>query len=251
MKPSLPSALCAAFVSFSAAPALACDIALILAMDVSGSVDAHEFELQSQGVAQALRDPAVRDALTHGQVSLGVVQWSGAMEQAFSIPWERLTTRAEVDALATRIARMQRAFAGSNTAVGEAIAFSAEQFSQVRDCDNWVIDVSGDGDENEGYTLPQERRAAYQSGIVINGLAIEAAGLARPITSFYNRWVVTPGAFVITAQQHDDFARAIREKLLRELVPPIASLRWPEGPQPQPATAFFPDSAVTLSFLHD
>lgn len=220
--------------------AQSCEIALVLAMDVSGSVDAHEYQLQAMGVANALRDPAVADALVSGQVALSVVQWSGAMEQAFSVPWDDMRDYQAVNDMATRISRMPRAFAGSNTAVGEAIAFSAEQFDQVRDCAHWVIDVSGDGDENEGYTLPAERRAAWQRGIVINGLAIEAAGVARPITNFYQRWVVTPGGFVITAAQHDDFERAILEKMLRELVPPMASLREISPPNP-----------VAISFLRD
>lgn len=208
-------------------PARACDIALVLAMDVSGSVDAYEFGLQTRGVAQALRDPDVSDALVHGRVALAVVQWSGAMEQTVAVPWTRIAEPAQVARLAGRIAGLPRAHAGGNTAVGDAIDLAAGLFDQVRDCAHWVIDVSGDGDENEGFRVGRARRAAWERGITINGLAIEGAATGQSITNFYRRHVVTPGGFVVTAQQHSDFARAMRDKLLRELIPPLA--RAPGG----------------------
>ena len=208
----------------AAPPARACDIALVLAVDVSGSVDAFEYQLQVQGIANALRDPDVREALVLGRVALALVQWSGAGQQSVSIPFTRLAEPAEVGALAARIGALPRAHSGGNTAVGEAIAVAAGLFGDALDCGHWVIDVSGDGDENEGFTLGAERRAAYARGIAINGLAIEGAATGPSITNFYRRQVVTPGGFVITAQQHTDFARAMREKLLRELIPPMALL---------------------------
>ncbi|MCB1406658.1 MAG: DUF1194 domain-containing protein [Rhodobacteraceae bacterium] len=230
---ALRSLLFGLAIHLTAAPvARACDIALVLAMDVSGSVDAYEYELQTRGVADALQDPAIRDALLRGRVALAVVQWSGALEQTVSIPWVRIDEPARIRQLSARIASMPRAFAGGNTAVGEAIDLSSELFTTVRDCAHWVIDVSGDGDENEGYTVGAARRAAWDRGITINGLAIEDAGASRSITNFYRSWVVTPGGFVITARQHTDFARAIREKLLRELIPPMAGPGPGRGPVP-------------------
>lgn len=205
-----------------ALPARACDIALVLAMDVSGSVDAFEYGLQTGGIAAAIRDPAVSDALVHGQVALAVVQWSGADEQAVGLEWTRVSEPVDALRLASRISAMPRAFGGGNTAVGQAIRFSAALFDDVRDCAHWVIDVSGDGDENEGFTVSRARAEAWARGITINGLAIEAAGPARPISQFYQRWVVTPGGFVITAAQHLDFERAMTVKMLRELIPPMA-----------------------------
>lgn len=231
-RPTLRRLLGALALPLAAAPqARACDIALMLAVDVSGSVDSYEYALQLQGIANALRDEDVRAALLQGQVALGVMQWSGAMEQTVSVPFTRLTEPAEVAQLAARIGTLPRAHAGGNTAVGEAIAVAVEQFGQVRDCAHWVIDISGDGDENEGYTLGTERRTAYARGITINGLAIEAAGTGQPITNFYRRNVVTPGGFVITAHQHSDFARAMRQKMLRELIPPMALAPAPRDTQ--------------------
>jgi Ca-activated chloride channel family protein len=206
----------------AAAPAQACSIALVLAMDVSGSVDAFEYQLQATGVAAALRDPEVRGALIDGQVAVAVLQWSGLGEQTVTLPWVRVAGPADADRLSARVAAMPRAHGGGNTAVGEAIAAAARLFDQVPDCAHWVIDISGDGDENEGFRVGAERRSAWSRGIHINGLAIEDAGASQSITSFYRRHVITPGGFVITARQHDDFFRAMREKLLRELVPPMA-----------------------------
>ncbi|MCB1390917.1 MAG: DUF1194 domain-containing protein [Rhodobacteraceae bacterium] len=245
--PALRRALCGLILSLSlvAAPvARACSIALVLAVDVSGSVDEYEYQLQVQGIANALRDDDVRAALLHGQVALALVQWSGAMEQTVSIPFTRMTEPAEVAQMAARIGSLPRAFAGGNTAVGEAIALSVEQFRGVHDCAHWVIDVSGDGDENEGFTVGTERRDAYARGISINGLAIEGAATGQSITNFYRRHVVTPGGFVITAHQHSDFARAMREKMLRELIPPMAL-----APVPAPDRAAV-QLASLAGFLH-
>jgi len=203
-------------------PAWACDIALVLAMDVSGSVDAAEYRLQMDGTAAALLDPEVREALLAGQVALSVTQWSGADQQITVMGWQAMHEPADIDRFAAALRRVPRAFERGNTAVGAAIDHARALFSQARHCRSWIIDISGDGDENEGFTIGTARRAAIREGIVINGLAIEDLGSARAITNFYQRWVITPGAFVETAQGHDDYARAIRQKLLRELRAPVA-----------------------------
>lgn len=223
MVPDLRALALASAISLgSGGSAAACSIALVLAMDVSGSVDAFEYRLQVEGLAEALREPGVTNALLASRAAIAVVQWSGAMEQTVTLPWTRIDEPAEIPRLAARVAAMPRAHAGGNTAVGEAIDAAVALFDEVRDCNHWVIDVSGDGDENEGYTVGQARRAAIERGITINGLAIEGAATGRSVTNFYRSWVTTPGGFVITANQFEDFARAIRAKLLRELVPPMA-----------------------------
>jgi Ca-activated chloride channel homolog len=207
----------------------ACGMALLLAMDVSGSVDAGEYRLQVHGLAAALRDPDVQAALLGHRAAVGVVQWSGIAEQELSIPWTRMEEPAAVTALASEVEEMRRAFRLGNTGVGHAISFSIAQFDAVPDCLLWVLDVSGDGDENEGFTVGTARREAVNRGIIINGLAIEAPGTGRAITNFYRNRVVTPGGFVETARNHHDFARAIRLKLLRELVAPLSLL--PHAPR--------------------
>lgn len=210
-------------LGLAALPARACDIALVLAVDVSGSVDAWEYALQAEGLAAALRDPEVAEAVLRSRAALAVVQWSGVGQQSLSVPWTRIEEPAQLARLASRIAIMPRAFAGGNTAVGEALDFAGARFGrEVRDCARWVIDLSGDGDENEGFTAGTVRRELVARGITVNGLAIEGLGTGMAITNYYRRWVITPGGFVETAQGHADFARAMRRKLLRELAPPIA-----------------------------
>jgi Ca-activated chloride channel family protein len=201
-------------------PGRACETALLLATDVSGSIDAGEYALQVQGLADALDDPAIAEVLVQGQVALAVVQWSGVGAQSLVQPWQQMRDRGDVARFAD-IARTQpRRYAASDTAVGQAISFSAAQFSAVPDCRRRVIDISGDGPENAGYTVGQARQSAQAQGIEINAVAIEDMGPSAPITAFFRRWAITRGGFVMTARGLGDYPRAIRAKLLRELTKP-------------------------------
>lgn len=197
-----------------------CATALLLAMDVSGSVDPGEWVLQRDGLAAALRDPAIRDVLVADQVALAVVQWSALGQHSLVLPWQRMTDPAAVGDFAALAAAMPRAYAGSDTAVGAALEFSLAQFAAVPDCRRRIIDMSGDGDENTGFTTPRARAAAIAAGVEVNALAIESMGLS--VTGYYLRRVITPGGFVETARGHLDYARAIRTKLLRELTRPAS-----------------------------
>ncbi|MFN4171374.1 MAG: DUF1194 domain-containing protein [Pseudorhodobacter sp.] len=211
--------LCLALTA--AAPARACDTALVLAIDVSGSIDRAEYALQTEGLAYALRDPEVAAALLGGQVALTVVQWSGLGQQAVTIPWARMLSPRHLSAFIAQAETQPRAFRGSDTAVGEALSFAAAQFAAVPDCRRKVIDISGDGPENAGYTVTRARNDAAAEGIEINAIAIEDMGPGAPITAFYRNWVITRGGFVMTARGLRDYPRVMREKLLRELIRPI------------------------------
>lgn len=206
--------------AFLPLPVRACETALLLAIDVSGSIDRGEYALQVQGLADALDDPAVTDILLRDQVALAVVHWSGLGKQALVMPWRRMLSPAEVRRFADATRALPRAFAASDTAVGEAISFSVAQFDAVSDCKRRVIDISGDGPENAGFTAGRARAEAIAAGIEINAIGIEDMGLPTPISNFYARWVITPGGFVMTARGLDDYPRAIRAKLLRELTKP-------------------------------
>lgn len=201
-------------------PARACETALLLAIDVSGSIDRGEYALQIKGLADALQDPEVADVLLQGQVALSVMQWSGLGRQAMVIPWQRMLSRQALRRFANTARTLPRAFQGSDTAVGEAISFATAQFPAVADCKRHVIDISGDGPENAGSTVGRARTEAIAKGIEINGIAIEDMGNSAPTTSFYKNWVVTPRGFVLTARGLGDYPRAIRAKLLRELIKP-------------------------------
>lgn len=203
-----------------ATPARACETALLLAIDVSGSIDRGEYALQIGGLYDALRDPEIADILVQGQVALAVVQWSGLDRQALVLPWQRMLTPQALSRFADRAHRLPRSFQGSDTAVGQALTFSIEQFKDVSDCKRHVIDISGDGPENAGNTVARARRVAIAQNIDINAIAIEDMGQSSPTSNFYKNWVITPKGFVMTARGLDDYPRALRAKLLRELIKP-------------------------------
>lgn len=218
---SLPMLRAIALALLTVAPAGACETALILSIDVSGSIDRGDYALQTQGLAAALSDPEVAEVLVRGQVALAVVQWSGTDQQALVLPWQRMLTPDAVAGYAARAAEVPRAFEGSDTAVGQGLRFALTQFAAVADCRRKVIDVSGDGQENAGFTDARARSEAVATGVMINAIAIEEPGPAIPITSYYRGWVITPGGFVVTARGLQDYARTLRLKLLRELVKPV------------------------------
>lgn len=194
---------------------VACDTALILTIDVSNSVDPGEWRLQRDGLASALRDQEVIDALVQNDAAIMVVQWSGVDKQEVTVPWTRIRSALDVARLAETTSTLSRAFVLSDTAPAEAIYFSLRQFEDVPDCKRKVIDVSGDGTPNSGQDTATARNVAERQGVTINGIAIESMGVA--ITGFYLRSIVTRNGFVITARMHRDYPRAIRQKLIREL----------------------------------
>lgn len=206
--------LIAAF-TLGATQAIACDTALMLTIDVSNSIDPVEYRLQTDGMADAVLDAEVSEALIQGQVAVAVIQWSGVDRQELSIPWRQLRSTADVQAFAVDARTMPRAFVQSDTAPGNAIMFALDQFADAPNCDRQVIDISGDGTPNAGSDTRLASRAAERRGVTINGIAIESMGVA--ITTFFTRQVITRDGFVITARRHRDYPRAIREKILREV----------------------------------
>ncbi len=198
-----------------APPVSACDTALILAIDVSNSIDTAEYRLQTDGLANALRNPEIVAAMVRQEAAIAVVQWSGTTRQTLSIPWMQIRTSLDAARLATAAELMPRAFLLSDTAPAEAILFSLDQFAAAPACKNRVIDVSGDGTANAGSETRRARNIAERSGVTINAIAIESMGLA--ITGFFKRAVITRNGFVITARTHREYPDAIRRKIIREL----------------------------------
>ncbi|MDF1727971.1 MAG: DUF1194 domain-containing protein [Sulfitobacter sp.] len=220
-------ALLTFLVSSLAGPALACDLALVLAVDVSGSVDEREYRIQMEGLATALRDGIVVDALVDAQARLTVVQWTGSSRQRQTIPWTAIASRDEVSLLADRIGTDQRRWRNFSTAIGEALTLSADLFNAVPDCRRRVIDVSGDGISNEGIEPRATLAGLAARGIVVNGLAIETDEV--DLTAyFFENLLVGEGAFVITANGFEDYPAQIRRKLQRE------TTRQLSAAEPQP-----------------
>ena len=212
--------LCASFVSF-AAPAQACEVALMLAVDVSGSVDAREYRIQMDGLAAALLDRSVAAALINGQVKLALMQWTGSGRQAVVINWTEMISQAAVVDFADQVIMEPRLWRDYSTAIGEALALSLAYFAQVPECKRHVLDISGDGESNEG-RLPRdiwENLAAAQ--ITVNALVIEES--VPGLTGYFEEEVIMgPGSFAVTANTFDDYPEQIVRKLFRELTKVVA-----------------------------
>ncbi|MCF2870092.1 DUF1194 domain-containing protein [Octadecabacter sp. G9-8] len=206
--------------------AQACRLALVLAMDVSSSVDATEDALQRAGLAAALVAPSVRDAFfaSDAPVALAVFEWSGRNDQRLIQDWVLIENEATLTQVATQIATTRRIVAERPTALGYALGFSAGLLAVAPDCAAQTIDVSGDGLNNDGF----EPRQAYDvfdlDGVTVNGLVIEEPDDAAfregqiDLLSYYVQNVIQgPAAFVEFADGFEDFARAMEAKLIREL----------------------------------
>ncbi len=207
---------CGAVVS-----AAACEVALVLAVDVSGSVDQREYRIQMQGLADGLRDGAVSEALVVGEAAVLVLQWTGTSRQRVVVPWQRMTDFDAIEALAARIETTPRVWRNFSTAIGEALEVGAAQFRDVPQCRRRVIDVSGDGSSNEGPGPRDLHGLLRQEGIVVNALVIEGAE-PRVIEYFWENVIHGPGAFVITANDYAEYPARMRRKLLREVTKPIS-----------------------------
>lgn len=203
--------------------AIAVDVELVLAVDISQSMDEREFALQRAGYAEALRHPdfikAVR-AGARGRIALAYFEWAGSVRDDGVVSWQVIDSAESADAFAAKIeARPFRSFRG--TSISGALAFGARLFDETAfDGERSVIDISGDGPNNIGLPVTASRDAALAKGIVINGLPI----LISPSPTFnhldqYYAQCVTggPGSFVLPIYASAEFAIAIRRKLILEV----------------------------------
>lgn len=215
-----------------AAAKLQCKLALVLALDVSGSVDQNEYRLQTRGLAQAFRSEEIIAAIKfpgNRAIAATVLQWSGDPHQLQVIPWSLLSDDQSIATFADQIENVERAFKPYSTAIGNALTYSAGLFqSNPFPCERQVIDVSGDGPNNEGEDVEPARNRVVSTGITVNGLAI--LGPREFLAAYYRESVVGGnGAFVISANTFKDYPEAIRKKLLREIQPPIVLLEDAEN----------------------
>jgi hypothetical protein len=198
----------------------AVDLALVLAVDASGSVDRVRFELQKQGYVAAFRHPRVIGAIQSGpsqSIAVMMMQWTGPALQVTAVPWTRISDAASANAFADAIARAPRALFGGGTSISGAIDTSmALLFDNPYRAARRVIDISGDGSNNRGRSVTQARDEAIAKGVGINGLPILA--LEPDLDAYYRDNVIGgPGAFVIAAKDYQTFADAILKKLIAEI----------------------------------
>lgn len=204
----------------TAAEAEPVDLKLVLAVDISASVDSDEFNLQMGGLAAAFRHPAVVGAIRSANpngIAVTLVQWSGSGEYLQVIGWTGVRDAVGARAFADRIDRAPRSFTDGATAIGSAMEFAAALIEKTGYAgERRVIDVSGDGINNEGVAAVVARARTNAVGITVNGLAI--LNEETHLGAYYLAGVVGgPGAFLMTADDYEDFARAIRLKLIQEI----------------------------------
>jgi hypothetical protein len=201
-----------------ASPAEACRLALVLALDVSSSVDFVEDQLQRRGLAHALEAPDVQAAFlaSPDPVALYVFEWSGPGRQTTLLDWQMITSADDLAASAARIASSQRSTTGEQTALGDALAFALRQFETGPACIFRTIDITGDGPSNAGPSPEAVYASLAFDGVLVNGLVIDAGAI--DVTDYYeNRVKRGPGAFVEIARGFSEFETTMERKLIREL----------------------------------
>lgn len=199
------------------------DLELVLAVDSSGSVDDGEYALQLRGIAEAFRDPTVREAIRSGpdgRIAVNLLAWAEPQEPKTETGWFVLARDADAEAFARLVEGLPRTQNGA-TGLGEGIAASIRSIqSNGFEGRKRVVDVSGDGEETPAreyvLQLADARRMADAHGVIINGLAIQNE--AQALHGYYRDKMRTgPGSFVIAARNFEDFAEAMRRKLIREI----------------------------------
>ncbi|MEM8658254.1 MAG: DUF1194 domain-containing protein [Pseudomonadota bacterium] len=195
-----------------------CRLALALAVDVSSSVDEREYALQAEGLAQALEHPEVVDAfltVPGGTVALMVYEWSGRYQQDVVLSWREITRPDDLTRAAAALRGTRRTYAEFPTSIGYALGFGAVQFRDAPRCDRQVIDVSGDGINNDGFP-PELAIAEFDfENTVVNGLVV---GPEPGLEAYYWAEVIHgPDAFVEVAARFEDFGAAMKRKLIKEL----------------------------------
>ncbi|HTT49363.1 MAG TPA: DUF1194 domain-containing protein [Pseudolabrys sp.] len=207
------------------------DLLLVLAADVSRSVDAQKFQLQREGYAAAIANPRVLDAIRsgrNGKIAVAFVEWSGFGNQKVLIDWTGIDGAKAAQAFGGRLLEAPRSFA-DRTSISGGIDFSVAQFPRAPFAsDRRTIDVSGDGTNNAGRDVGMARDEALALGITINGLVIlsetplpwnpQHTNPPGGLANYYRDNVVGgPGAFVLEAKNFNSFGEAIIKKLIAEI----------------------------------
>ena len=204
------------------------DLELVLAVDISGSMDSQEAELQKQGYVEAFRHADVIQAILSGatgRIAVTYVEWAGPQFQQVVVPWSILSDQATANAFADAIAAspIRNAF---GTSISSGLVFAASRFDHSGvDGERRAIDVSGDGPNNMGEQVDHVRDAVLGQGIVINGLPVMvegSVGFGRArigdLDVYYKDCVIGgPGSFIVPVHDLAGFDEAVRRKLVLEI----------------------------------
>ncbi|MFO1033883.1 MAG: DUF1194 domain-containing protein [Hyphomicrobiales bacterium] len=209
----------------AATAAQAVDLALVLAIDCSLSVDETEFQLQLRGTSQAVLDSAFLQVMEQGanrKIAISAFLWSNPKSQQVIVPWRILDSAHGAMAVADEILSARRTIASGATATGDALAFASRLLEQAPAAERRVVDASTNGPANMGKPVRIERDGVLALGATINGLAVGTKGgnLKR-----YLEENVTggPGSFVIEAPDFNAYTLAIRLKLFREVAGSVSA----------------------------
>ncbi|MGI9415204.1 MAG: DUF1194 domain-containing protein [Hyphomicrobiales bacterium] len=204
----------------------AVDLALVLAIDCSYSVDMREYTLQVSGMAEAFRRPEVVAAIQSGayrRIAVVVVQWSDLAHQSVVVPRTVISDAASADGLAARLDALPRTLAEGGTSITAALGFSARLLKSVPlQADRHVIDIAADGRNNNGGDPRPMRDAVVAQNITINGLSI--LNEVPTLDKYFELYVTGgPANFVVVANDYSAYSAAIYRKLLREIIGPRLS----------------------------
>ena len=206
-----------------AAAAEKVDLALVLAVDCSYSVDASEFRLQIKGLADAFRRSDIHDAITAGasrRIAVTLMQWSDDKNQLLALPWTILDSPAAAQNFADKVGRLRRGLAEGGTAIGDALRFAAAVLmASPYATERRVIDLSSDGRNNRGDLVTIARDEVVAHGITINGLPI--LNEWPTLDKYFEQQIIGgPYHFMIPANDYEAYGEAIARKLLREITGP-------------------------------
>ena len=229
----------ASLISLTPARAEAVDVALVLAADVSRSVDDDEFKLQRQGYAAAVTNPRVLQAIgagPHGAVAICFIEWSGPEEQQTVAEWTVIRDGETAAGFAATLMSAPRSFVG-RTSISAALDFGRAYLGKMQvAAERRVIDVSGDGTNNSGRPVLDARDETVAAGVTVNGLAIinehpnpgYFAHTQPPegLPEYYRQNVIGgPGAFLLVVQDFNSFGEAITNKLVNEIAAAAQPMR--------------------------
>lgn len=198
------------------------DVALVLAIDCSYSVDTGEHRLQMEGFGAALQSPEVLKAIqsgAHQRIAVAVYQWSDVESHRVIVPWTIIDSKQSADDVANILSRGQRVVAQGGTGISSSLMFGFSLFGDGPRATRQVIDLATDGRNNMGTPTPQVRDAIVAQGVTINGLAITNEW---PTLDKYLENQVAGGDenFVEKAGSYDDFGSAMLRKLVKEITGP-------------------------------
>ncbi|SOB96577.1 DUF1194 domain-containing protein [Stappia indica] len=203
------------------------DVALVLAIDVSRSMSREELAIQRRGYAEAIASREVLQAIDygpHGRIGLAIFEWAGDFHARELLPWTIIESEADAQAVAARLLEGE-SIGQSRTSISGALLRGMALLKTVPyQAERRVIDVSGDGPNNQGQPVTGLRDAAVDRGITINGLPLMTSdGFAQyfgisDLDEYYRRCVIGgPGAFVVPVHEWTEFPEAVRRKLVMEI----------------------------------